>query len=373
MNTTVIYDASFAVNNYRGMGVFVNALKDVISQYDSIDITGVCNCKTSDAGVKKIGTGLYPVWEQVSLPLYLKKNKCDMFIFPYNTMPLLVPKHLKKILVLHDVIFLEKMPGSSYSLKQWGGKLYRKLLVANAYKKADSIITVSEYSKKRMQELLGKRENIYVIPSLVKDELKKIPAGIDVPDGKYFLSIGGEAPSKNILSLVKAYISLPKEIRDNYKLKLVGNYSKIFIKKAYSLFPKGNNDSNGLEFTGFIDDQALIQLYRASTLVIFPSLYEGFGLPAIEALAFERPLLASNAASIPEVAGEGALYFNPLSVDDMRNKIEFALSKKYKFESYKQHYKEQLEKFAYKSFTERVKKFVEAEILDIKQKKQETA
>lgn len=362
MKIKAAYDASFAVNNYRGMGVFINALKDVLAQYDNIDITGVCNCTTTDAGVIKIGSGAYPIWEQISLPLYLKKNKQGAFIFPYNTMPFLLPKQLKKILVLHDVIFLEKIPGARYSPRQLGGKFYRKFLIANAFKKADVIITVSEYSKKRIQELLGNKDKIYVIPNAIKDiEADKVNSN---KTEDYIFNVGGEAPNKNILALIKAYILLPPAIINKYRLNLVGNYSASFINKANSLLTKNNVETSRVNFMGYVDDKALADLYIGCSLFIFPSLYEGFGIPVIEAMKFNKPLLVSNTSCIPEIAGQAGLYFNPLLIDDIKNKIEFALSSSYNFELYNQYYKKQLEKFSMKEFIKKVSIFIENELLN---------
>ncbi len=361
MKNRIGYDACFSVNDYRGMGVYMNAMKTVLAQYENIEVEGLCNCPTNDEGVRQIGLRPYPLWEQISLPAYLKKNKKEVFIFPYNTMPFFLPRGIKKILVLHDVIFLENIPGAKHSAKQLASRMYRKMVVYNAYKKAEVVITVSEYSKKRMQQLLGPRDKIYVIPSLVKNELKETVN--KTFDDQYFLNIGGDAPSKNIFALVQAYCSLPKDIIGAYTLKLVGKYGERFINQVSNFLQQRSVAADRVQFTGRIDNDTLVNLYRNCRMVIFPSLFEGFGLPSIEAMAFEKPLVASNASSIPEVAGAGALYFDPESIPDMKNKIQFALSDQFQFEDYRKHYKGQLDKYSYDSFVKRVKTFIERDIL----------
>jgi glycosyltransferase involved in cell wall biosynthesis len=363
MKVRIGYDASFSVNNYRGMGVFMNAFKNVLLQYPDIEIKGLSCYETSEDGIKKTGSTIYPLWEQISLPLYLRKNKPDIFIFPYNTMPWFVPRSIYKVLILHDLIFLEKIYGTKQTFKQFIGKHYSKFLVRRAYRKADVFITVSEHSKKKMLNLLGAKSKIYVIPNVVKKQLE-YTGKTEKTANNYLLNIGGEAPSKNVFTLIAAYCLLPEKLINDYQLKLVGNYSGSFIKAAQDHLQKKNIPANRIEFTGYVSDDTLSQLYCQCSAFIFPSLFEGFGIPVIEAIQYEKPLLASNTSCIPEIAGKCALYFDPLSVDDIKNKIEFVLSDNYQFNDYKKYYKEQLQKFSFAEFEKKVRALIDDEILN---------
>jgi len=132
----------------------------------------------------------------------------------------------------------------------------------------------------------------------------------------YLLYVGNAYPHKNLENLILAFRKIKQ---DNFDLQLVlVGGDDYFYKKL----KKNNND---VIFTGFIKDEDLNVLYNNAALYVFPSLYEGFGLPPLEAMKRGVPVASSNATCLPEVLGDAAIYFNPLDVDDMAEKIKKAL------------------------------------------------
>lgn len=128
----------------------------------------------------------------------------------------------------------------------------------------------------------------------------------------YLLYVGNDLPHKNLKRLILAFKKLVREHHLDYQLVLVIG-RKLKIK-------------NNIIFTGFIDDKELDRLYRSAALYVFPSLHEGFGLPPLEAMNRKIPVASSNATCLPEILGDAAIYFNPLDIDDMAEKIRRILS-----------------------------------------------
>ena len=142
-------------------------------------------------------------------------------------------------------------------------------------------------------------------------ELVKKKYGID---NKYILYVGNLKPHKNVKRLVDAYNLLPETIKQEYNLVLAGGQSKRLTKGNNQL---GLRDLQSTIFVGHILDEDLPTLYSSAELFAFPSLYEGFGLPPLEAMACGCPVVSSNTSSMPEVLGDAALFFNPYHVEEM--------------------------------------------------------
>lgn len=200
---------------------------------------------------------IYSLREQLEFPW--KIPACDLFFSPHFNVPLLPIRAKKRVVTIHDVFHLDH-----------GMQMARPLL-----KKASSsthIITVSEFSKKRILHYFPKA-NVTVIHPGADHLLKIEPSPLDVQK-PFYLCVGSEKPHKNL----------------NFVRKLVPNL---------------------VIATGDLPIENLVWLYRNARALIFPSLYEGWGLPPLEAMSLGCPVLASNAASIPEACGDAALYFDP--------------------------------------------------------------
>ena len=199
---------------------------------------------------------------------------------------------------------------------------------------ADRIIAVSEYAAKDISHYFGVPEaRIDVIPWAVDDQWFE-PIGNDFIDDTlkkyslksgYVLSVGTLQPRKNYDRLIDAYMRLPKRIIENHNLVIVGKYgwnSENLIKKINRFSPKGNVTW----LPSVNSDEELRAIYRRAKVFAFPSLYEGFGVPVLEAFASNVPVVTSNTTSIPEVSNGAAIEIDPYSIDEICDAIYGLLS-----------------------------------------------
>jgi glycosyltransferase involved in cell wall biosynthesis len=183
--------------------------------------------------------------------------------------------------------------------------------------KSDHIICFSEFTKNEIVEILNyPKEKISVLYHGIQKNIfykkENITSNIKLPK-KFILSVGSIEPRKNLITLLNAYDKLNDVIKNEYKLVLVG-FKGWENKEIMNLIKK-----NKIIYLGYISDDELSNVYNLATCFIFPSLYEGFGLPPIEAMACGTPVIASNISCIPEICGEAAIYFNPFDVEELSN------------------------------------------------------
>ncbi len=197
-----------------------------------------------------------------------------------------------------------------------------------AFEKSTAIISISNSSKNDLLKHINfPQNNIFTIyPGVAsefspknKDQILKIKTKYKIKN-KYLFYVGGYDFRKNIGAVIESLLKIPKEILKNYQLVLAGNmYDK--EKKLFTRMAQKLNVSNNLLFTGFVSNNDLPILYSGADIFLFPSLYEGFGLPLIEAMACGCPVIASNNSSIPEVVGDAALMVNPKNNVEIANAI----------------------------------------------------
>lgn len=242
----------------------------------------------------------------------IKSSNVDLVFHPDNTeffncLP-------KSVVTLHDVIpwKFPQMILSLNPLLRARQVLYFKLQEA-ALRKASQIITVSQNSKKDINEILGiPEEKITVIyegiePSFAKKGDPKIPAKYGIK-GDYLFYIGGFSPHKNVLSLIKAFSLLPK---NDLTLVLGGKSEE--TKGGQSSFAQiwteiiKNKLAKKVKFIGFVSEDDLPSLYQSSQMFIYPSLYEGFGFPPLEAMKSGTVVISSGRASLAEILKDGYL------------------------------------------------------------------
>ena len=192
--------------------------------------------------------------------------------------------------------------------------------------KSDMIITGSEYSKQEIvQRLDFASDKIKVIYHGINHKIFKrynnIELDVNIP-AKFILSVGSIEPRKNLLGLLKAYDILDESIKKVYKLVLVG-FKGWQNKEIMKII---NDNKKNIHYLGFVSDDKLAKLYNLASLFIFPSFYEGFGLPPLEAMACGTPVVTSNLTSMPEVCGDAVVYCDPYAVEDIKEKIEMVLN-----------------------------------------------
>lgn len=269
----------------------------------------------AEFNVEVIGkrTGYY--WEQVELPSYLTKHHPDSVLVNLaNVAPI---RYRNKIVTIHDVAPLQHPEWYSRRFAY----AYRFLLPIVA-RTSTRIVSDSDFSRREISRLFGVSENlIEVVPCATSREFGQARSSEKkVPTEPYVLSVASLDPRKNFDRLIKAFIRL--DLPD-VRLVIVGSESQLFSSP-------GLRDSTGavtnIIFTGPVDDDHLRALYSHARLFVYPSLYEGFGLPPLEAMACGCPCVVSDTASLPEVCGNAALYCDPYDIGDIADKMTQVLS-----------------------------------------------
>ncbi|MGK0446481.1 MAG: glycosyltransferase involved in cell wall biosynthesis [Polaribacter sp.] len=279
--------------------------------------------ETSNFKIIELNGGPYPTWEHIALPKAAKKYGCDILHCTSNTAPFF--SNIPLITILHDIIYMEsdylKLLKSSASTYQKFGNIYRKLVVPRAVKKSKKVITVSHFEKNRIGEFFGikgdsKLDAIYngvsehFKPITNKEELQRVKEKYNLPD-KYFFFLGNTDPKKNTKRTLKAFSDFLKQTGFAHKLVML-DYDQTKLKK---LLVEINDPDliNKIVLTGYVVNTDLPAIYSQCDTFLYPSLREGFGIPMLEAMSCNVPVIASNTSSMPEVSGGAAHIINPFN------------------------------------------------------------
>lgn len=339
-------DARFYGPFAKGLGRYTQEIVDNILKMDKenhyVIFLGRHNFDEliigNNKNVKKVLVDIkwYSLKEQFFFPYYIWKEKLDLIHFTHFNVPIFCPT--KFIVTIHDLILTKfktvrattKHP-IVYNLKDF----FYRLVIKSALKKSEKIITVSNFTKNDIVEQfkikpdkikviyegvsnLSKGRDSLFIAKLNKDEI----LGDYHISSPYFLYVGNAYPHKNLEFLVKSFLEWRSK-NPGFKLVMIGK-EDFFYKRvkdyAEEIITK-NKYENSIIFTGYVPDEKLEILYQGAMIYIFPSLYEGFGLPPLEALFNSCPVLSSKAASMPEIIQGGALYFDPGNYSDFSEKL----------------------------------------------------
>lgn len=312
------FDATFCVGNYRGMGKFVRQLL-MSFDGDLIGFAPTYKDLNHDNPYNIIYEGNYiePFWEQLKLSRMARDENVDFLLCGYNTSPIFSP--LPTILVVHDLIFLNNYSIFDHSLRQYLGGKYRRLIISESIKRADRIITVSQTSKHEICDNFNIQESaVDVISNTIPDEWFDVDYEALHFKCPYFLTVSGGAPSKNLKNLLYAFSKAQeKESFRGIQLRIVGlNISEV---KTYKKLAQKLQIHKFVIFHDHLNESELISLYQNALAVIAPSLAEGFGIPLLEALALGKILACSSIPIFQEIAGNHAIYFDPLSTEEIKN------------------------------------------------------
>ncbi|MFN3550201.1 MAG: glycosyltransferase family 4 protein [Endomicrobiia bacterium] len=262
-------------------------------------------------------------WDQFKLKNVLEKNNLDLFFSPYYKVPIF--SDIPLINSLFDVIYLMVKPYRN----QLKNRIHIKNFIKIASKKVKKTLTCSNSTKNDLIEHLSLPEEKIEVVYLSVDE-RFVPQTtqkiFEIKNKygiykKYILYVGNFSPHKNVKNLIEAYKILQKEIRQDYTLVLIGDRRTVVAK-----FIEPDKSDNYIVIENVPDDD-LAALYSGAELFVFPSLYEGFGLPPLEAMACGCPVISSNTSSMPEILGDACLYFNPYDVEEIKGKIKIVLEK----------------------------------------------
>jgi glycosyltransferase involved in cell wall biosynthesis len=296
-----------------------------------VDNSGVPFMQLNAINYKLCDAKIYSVKEQFLLPKLIPK--CDLFWSPHFNIPLLPIKAKKRLVTIHDAFHLAF--AKSLSLFE---NIYAKIFFSSALLLSDEVITVSEFSKSELLKYTSKKfeKKIHVILNGVTKFEPKLQSTYFVKSGNYFLYVGNIKPHKNLKNAILGFKAFCEKNPDtNFTFKIVGQ-KEGFVNADNEVISLLSNDvilREKVQFTGYIEDDDLVILYSSAYCLVFPSLYEGFGLPPLESMALGIPAIVSKVASMPELCENAVIYFNPLDINDIYAAMENIVSNKRLYES----------------------------------------
>lgn len=263
---------------------------------------------------------LWKYWYDVKIPLALKKIKADVFVSPDGYCSL--ASRLPQCLVVHDLGFLYHPDAYKKSHVS-----FLKRNIPRFLRKAKTIVTVSQFSKNDIvKQYKIKPEKIDVVYNGVKNVFQ--PASFEVrsavrekfTEGKeYFIYVGAIQPRKNLINLLKAFSIFKKRLQSNIKLVIAGRLA--WKNEAFLQLMKTYKYRSDVVLTGYLPETELVTVLGSAYALVYPSLFEGFGVPVIEAMKCEVPVLTSEKTSMEEAAADAALYFNANDHIDIADKM----------------------------------------------------
>ena len=284
-----------------------------------LDITPGANFKRVVCPVIAMQRAMRYGWEQAVLPVQLRQLRPDVVHSLGYVGP--IASGRPQVVSVHDVNYL----GHSGRRTPIGRRAFQ-FFVERTVKHANHVITISRFSRGEIVRHLGvPEEKISVIycaareprPGETRLPGSEVTRNVSQP---FMIAFSSLSAHKNIARLIEAFARVSGELP--HSLVLVGHMPEKSAEVRAALEQAGDNR---IHFTGFIPEDDVDALMRRASLFVFPSLYEGFGLPILDAQQAGVPIACSNVAALPEVAGEGAILFDPLSVDDMAAKLKRAL------------------------------------------------
>jgi len=260
------------------------------------------------------------LWSQIFLPFNLMNRRdIDVFFSPAHYSPRFMKQPL--VVTIHDLSYKyfpnEFLKKDLYKLESWSKR---------SIMKAKKVIAVSKTTKKDVIRHYGLSDekikviyNGFLTNKTPKDSIELIKKKFFLKKNEYLLHVGTIQPRKNIIKLIRAFEKFYKN-HSNFKLVLVGKkgwlYEKVFDEV------KSLNLESSIIFTGYVTEDVKSSLYSNAYCLVFPSLYEGFGIPILEAMSHLCPVVASHSSSLPEVGGDSCLYFDPNDENDLNSKLE---------------------------------------------------
>ncbi len=321
-----------------GIGTYVRNLLRHLSRVDqATDYVVLCN-DTDRETIDELGDNFravserspgYSVREQITVPRDLRRERADLFHTPHYVLPPLTP--CKAVVTIHDCIHL-RFP--QYLRNRFAYAYARSFLWAATHQ-SHRVITVSEASKRDILEYFNvPASKIDVIYNGIDERFGDPPIAEDVErvreryqlDGPFILYAGNIKPHKNLGRLIEAFHILRSTdpAFETVKLVIIGDEIAKYAALRHAVHRYKLHKH--VRFFGFVPARTLAILYRLADLFVFPSLYEGFGLPPLEAMASGTPVVTSNVSSLPEVVGDAAVLIDPLRPDEIADAMRRVLS-----------------------------------------------
>lgn len=345
MTKTIGIDARFYGPTGKGLGRYTKEVVDRVTKLDTannyvvfLSPANFDEFTPADNRVRKvlITTRWYTLAEQFVLFWAVIKYRINLFHTPHFNAPVFAP--CKLVVTIHDLILLNFSTERASTLNRLKYKLKYlgyKFVIWLAAVRAAKIFAVSEFTKTDIiNNFKINPDKVVVTLEGVADFEAEQVADAEVL-GKlqitkpFFLYIGNAYPHKNLEGLINTYFELSLEL-DLPKLVLVGKEDYFYkrvkdLAESHNLWSEGRTDTKVI-FAGYQTDSQLAALFQQALFYIFPSFYEGFGLPPLEAMAHGLPVLSSNQSCLPEILGSAAAYFNPYDQADFKAAIKNMIS-----------------------------------------------
>ena len=357
--------------NETGVGRYI---RNLVSYLQSLDTKNqyVLFVRSEDYEELKKNFGLKANWkivkadirwhsfaEQILFPYLLYKEHLDLIHFPYFSFPLLYRK--KFVITIHDLILHHFSTGEASTLSPllYRAKLFAyKFLLSQGAKRAEKIITVSQATKSEIIDHLhvpeSKVEVTYEGSSKLKTGTQNSKRELKAQN--YFLYVGNVYPHKNVMKLIKAFhvfslnfqlLTKEKSVDEHSKVKLILVGKKDFFYTKLQEKVEQLQLQNEVLFYHHVSDEELANLYQHALALVMPSCMEGFGLPALEAMANECLVIASKIPSLQEICKNAAIYIDPWNTQDILNTLRDVYLKKNTFTKYKKAGLERVQNFSW--------------------------
>jgi len=263
------------------------------------------------------------LWLHLCLPRFLSRSRSSILFSTANYLPLF-SGGARRVVTIHDLV-----PFRFPSADPWTFVVYLKTMLRQASRCADRIVSVSHSTARELVEILGIPEDrIVVVHNGVLPRFRPLSASelenrrVPVPEAPFILSVGARIPRKNFARLIRAVARLRKR---GYPHHLVLAGPPGSSQPELEATVEATGLSGAVHFVGYPDDDDLVWLYNKAQMFVYPSIYEGFGIPVLEAMACGTPVVCSSGSSLPEVSGEAALMFDPFSVEQIAELVERVL------------------------------------------------
>jgi glycosyltransferase involved in cell wall biosynthesis len=308
-----------------GVGVYIKGiLPGIVEQLKDVSIVGIGDrtrlesfpwSRAANVQLIDCRAGRYSLAEQVQLPAAIP-SRTDLFFSPYYTIPLLYRGRLA--VTVHDLSHLVVEEIVENPKK----RIYAQTMFRALRKRASVIFTVSDFSKTELLRFTRGERQDNILPTHlgVSPEWYSAVSLPSIRSRPYLVCVGNVKPYKNLGRLVEAFLKVKDRIP--HDLVIVGQKDGLITGESPEFFDRVRKEGDRIQMTGPVSYSNLLSLVGHADAMIMPSLYEGFGLPPIEAMAAGVPVAVAQAGSLPEVCGDAALYFNPLIVDEIAIGIE---------------------------------------------------
>jgi glycosyltransferase involved in cell wall biosynthesis len=310
-----------------GIGTYIRNLLRHLARIDH-DTEYVLLCRENDLGVgAQLGPNFravlepspnYSLREQIHVPWVLRRERPDVYHAPHYVLPSGV--RVRSVVTIHDCIHLmfpQYLPNKA-------AYAYARATMWSAARRSACILTVSEASRRDILHFFNVApEKVVVVPNAIDERFSLAPSEEDVSrvreryqlDTRFVLYVGNIKPHKNLVRLIEAFSELRRGEFEDLRLLIIGD--EISKLPALRRAVHRHKLHKHVRFLGYLPDETLSILYRLASVFVFPSLYEGFGLPPLEAMASGTPVVTSNVSALPEVTGGAAVLADPYDVESI--------------------------------------------------------